>query len=155
MFSLAEIHPVIVHFPIVFFLSLVAFDTVTAVRGAPLAGRTSTGNISTGLALLAGLSAVVAFAFGDLAYDIARSAGYNETQLEIHEELGTWTAILLATWAVVRAYIWWRGAALVNRVRLAVLGIEFGGAALIITTAYFGGYLVYDLGVNVARASVG
>ena len=55
----------------------------------------------------------------------------------------------------MRAYIWWRGAALVNRVRLAVLGIEFGGAALIITTAYFGGYLVYDLGVNVARASVG
>lgn len=153
MISLAHVHPVIVHFPIVFFLSLVAFDALTAVRGASLAGRTSAANISTGLALLAGLSAIVAFGFGDIAYDIARDAGFPEAQLETHEALGTWTAMLLVAWAAVRGYLWWRGSALVNRNKAAVVGIEFAGALLIVATAYFGGQLVYDLGVNVAHAA--
>jgi uncharacterized membrane protein len=31
--------------------------------------------------------------------------------------------------------------------------IEVAGAALVVVTAYYGGQLVYDLGVNVAHAA--
>jgi len=152
MISIAHIHPSVVHFPIVFFLTLAAFDALAAVRGTSLAGRSGAANMSAGLALLAGLSAIVAFGFGDIAYDIARDAGFPEARLETHEALGTWMAILLLAWAVARSYLWWRGSALVDRYKMAVVGLEIAGAVLIIATAYFGGQLVYNLGVNVARA---
>jgi uncharacterized membrane protein len=38
---------------------------------------------------------------------------------------------------------------------IAVPVIEVAGAALVTVTAYYGGLLVYDLGVNVARAATG
>jgi uncharacterized membrane protein len=36
---------------------------------------------------------------------------------------------------------------------LAVSLVEVAGAALVIATAYYGGQLVYDLGVNVVHAA--
>jgi len=155
MISVAHIHPVIVHFPIVFFLSLMVFDTVTVARGGTLSGRSSIANISVALALLSGAAAVLAFMFGDLAYDIAIGSGFQEAQLETHEALGTSTAIALGVWALLRGFFWWRGSALVNRNGKAIAGIEIAGALLVVTTAYFGGHLVYDLGVNVSRVAGG
>jgi uncharacterized membrane protein len=155
MFSLAEIHPVAVHFPIVLFLSLAAFDTIMVARGATLSGRSGIANLSAGLALLSGVAAIVAYLFGDLAYDIAISSGIAESKLETHEALGTWTAMLLVVWAALRSYFWWRGSTLANKGKRVIVGIELAGALLVVTTAYFGGQLVYELGVNVARAGGG
>jgi len=151
MLSIQEIHPILVHFPIVFFLTLGAFDVIALVRGVKIFGRSCASSISTGLAALAGVSAIFVSFFGDMAADVAVRSGVPEARLETHETLGTTTAIFVGIWALVRILLWWRDQALSSRGRTAAVGIEVAGALLVITTAYFGGQLVYDFGVNVAH----
>lgn len=99
--------------------------------------------------MLSGLSAIVAYVFGDLAYDAAISSGVAAVNLETHEALGTWTAAFIVIWALLRGYFWWRGSPMARGSKAVAVGIEVTGALLIVTTAYFGGQLVYELGVNV------
>ncbi len=152
MLSIAHIHPIAVHFPIVFFLTLAGFDTVMLAMRVPISGRRCVSNISAVLAVLAGLAAVVTYTFGDMAYDAAVASGVAAARLETHETLGTITAICFAVWALIRGYVWWCGILLEGARKLAVVLIEIAGVLLITTTAYFGGQLVYELGVNVGRA---
>lgn len=63
------------------------------------------------------------------------------------------TATAFVIWAAVRAFLWWRDIRLSGRLAAAVPALEFLGAALVMTTAYCGGQLVYELGVNVAHAA--
>lgn len=153
MLPIAQFHPILVHFPIVFFLSLAAFDVVLLVRGGAIAGRTCSAGISTGLAVLAGLSAIVTFVLGDLAYDAALAAGFDEAVLESHEGMGTTTAIAFLVWALIRVVLWWRQVPVTGALKTAAVVLEVAGVGLIVTTAYLGGHLVYELGVNVAHAA--
>lgn len=155
MLSITDLHPIAVHFPIVFFLTLAVFDAVMLFRGNTISGRACTANISTGLAVLAGLAAVATYVLGDLAYDAAVASGIPHGRLETHEGLGTTTAVVLAVWALLRGYLWWRNAPIEGVAKTAAVAIEAAGALLIIVTAYFGGQLVYELGVNVAHAAGG
>jgi len=149
MLPVQLIHPVIVHFPIVFMITLAAFDLVATLRGAAVTGKTASGNASAGLALLAGLSAITAFHFGGVALDFAEAGGFHNEIAEIHESLGEFTAAAFAIWAAVRALLWLRDFRPAGLLAMAIPVIEIAGAALVIATAYFGGQLVYDLGVNV------
>ncbi len=71
MIPIQHIHPMLVHFPIVFFLSLAAFDVIALARGVNVTGRSWAGTVSTVLALLAGASAVATWFFGDMALSVA------------------------------------------------------------------------------------
>ena len=51
----------LVHFPIVFFLCLSAFDVTAWVKGVTITGRSVAGTVSVGLAALSGLSAIAAY----------------------------------------------------------------------------------------------
>jgi len=147
-----QIHPVVLHFPIVFTLTLVVFDATALSRGALIGGRRCVANVSTGLAVLAGIAAAVTFIFGDLAFDAAIAAGAPDSLLETHEELGEVTAFVLLAWAIIRGILWWRKMPLAGYRGLSIVVIEFGISALIVTTAYFGGQLVYEFGVGVTSA---
>ena len=103
--------------------------------------------------MLAGLAAVAAMAFGKLALGIAESHGFHSEVAEIHEGLGELTAASFALWALVRGFLWQRDIRPAGMSAAAVPIIEVLGAALIVVTAYYGGALVFDLGVNVARAA--
>ncbi len=151
MLAAQHIHPVLVHFPIVFMITLAVFDLIAGLRGAEITGRTASGNASAGLALLAGLSAIVTFYFGGVALDIAEAGGFHSDIAEMHEGLGEFTALAFAVWAAIRIFLWFRDIRFSSPMVLAVPVIELAGAALVIATAYFGGQLVYDLGVNVAH----
>ncbi|SMF76932.1 Uncharacterized membrane protein [Tistlia consotensis] len=155
MIPLSQLHPMVVHFPIVFLLCLGVFDLVCLVRGSSISGRSCTAALSTGLAVLAGVAAGVTFLLGDMAFDIAVAHGMPEAKLEQHEGLGTWTAILALTWAVLRALAWWRGLSLEGGRKPAVVVLEIALVGMVVATAYFGGKLVYDLGVNTAWAMRG
>ena len=150
MIPLQHIHPMLIHFPIVFFLSLAAFDLIAAFRGVSVTGRSTAGTISFGLAVLAGLSALAAYFFGGIALDIAESGGFHSDVAEIHEGLGELTAIAFAIWAVLRGVAYWRNLRLSGKAAAITPVIELAGVALVIATAYYGGQLVFDLGVNVA-----
>lgn len=153
MIALEHIHPMIVHFPIVFFLTLAVFDVTAAVMGMSTTGRTGAGNVSAGLAALAGFAAVAAMGFGKLALGIAESRGLHSAVAEMHEELGELTAASLALWALVRGILWWRDVRLTRWSAAVAPIIEVIGATLVVVTAFYGGSLVFDLGVNVARAA--
>lgn len=151
MLPTAQLHPAIVHFPIVFVFSLAAFDVLATMRGKEILAKSRTANISASIALLAGISAVAAFVLGDMAYDIAVASGVPTSKLDLHEGLGTWTAGLVAALAVARGWLWWHGDTFGRHMNLTVLAAELVAATLIIATAYFGGELVYEFGINVLR----
>lgn len=146
---LSHLHPIAVHFPIVFALCLAAFDFLATISRYDIVGRSVPARISAAIAVLAGIFAAITYSLGDMAYDIAVASGVPKTTLEMHESLGTWTAAVLMIWAIVRGAMWWRGRP-AGTLRYGILAVELIIATLVVTTAYFGGHLVYDLGVNVA-----
>ncbi len=143
------IHPAIVHFPIVFVLSLFAVDSFALARGLPLTSGTELGRASMVLAAFAALFAILAFVFGDQAYDIARAAGTSVVVLEPHEELGTITAVAVIIWGVLRGFIYWRGFSLNGSRSGIVVFADFVLVGLILITAFYGGQLVYEHGIAV------
>lgn len=153
MLSVQHIHPILVHFPIVFMITLGVVDLVAAARGKVITGRGAVGNLSLGLALAAGAFAVASYFFGDMALEIAESGGFHSDIAEAHEALGEAVAVAFAIWALIRLGLWWRDLRLAGGGAFAVALVEVAGAALVVVTAYYGGQLVYDLGVNVAHAA--
>lgn len=149
MLPLEQFHPIVVHFPIVFFLSLAALDTFALARNVPIGGRGGVANLSAGLAVLAGLAAALSAVLGDAALDVALAGGTKAETLATHQTLGVTTAVVLTLWGLVRAFIWWRRMP-INKAGVAgVVLVELAFAVLIIITAYYGGQLVYEFGVNV------
>ena len=155
MIPVQHIHPMIVHFPIVAIFLLVAFDVVATAMGKSVTGRTVVSNIATGLAVLAAGSAAAAFYFGGLALDVAEAGGFSSDIAETHEALGKYVAVFLALWALVRVVLWFRDFRFKGVSAYLVPLVTVAGTALVVTTAYFGGQLVFDLGVNVAKVAAG
>lgn len=153
MLAVQHIHPILIHFPIVFFLTLAAVDLVATLRGGITTGRGALGNFSTGMAVAAAAFAVAAYFFGDAALEFAEDGGFHSNVAEIHEGLGETTAVIFAVWALIRLGLWWRDLRLTGAGALVVSLAEVAGAGLVVATAYYGGQLVYDLGVNVAHAA--
>lgn len=143
------IHPAVVHFPIVLVLLLFAVDIYALVRGVPLTSQTCLGRASMVLATCAAIFAIVAFFFGDQAYDIARAAGVKLSVLEAHEEMGTMTTVAICSWVVLRGLAFWRGMSISGRRAGAAMLAEFVLVGLVLTTAFYGGQLVYEHGVAV------
>ncbi|TIP34799.1 MAG: hypothetical protein E5X77_39380, partial [Mesorhizobium sp.] len=73
---------------------------------------------------------------------------------EIHEGLGGISALTFLGWGLLRLVLWVRNREL-GTLAPAIPAIEIAGAALVTVTGYYGGQLVYDLGVNVTKVAVG
>lgn len=154
MIPIEHIHPMLVHFPIVLIVLLAALDLIAALRGVQLAGRTCAANVATTITVIAALSAVAAFFFGGMALDHAEDGGFHSDMAETHEYLGTIVAMVLSAWGVVRLFLWWRNQGLSAGVTLLLPLISIAIASLVLTTAYYGGQLVYQQGVNVTKMVV-
>jgi uncharacterized membrane protein len=150
MIPLEHIHPMLVHFPIVLFFGALALDLLAAVTGRDLTQR----SVLPGLALIVlwlgvAAAAVTAF-FGDAALDIAASRGFPDAALEAHEGLGWTTLFVFLAIAVLRALAWWRRIPLGGARAWLATAMTLAGVVVLTMTAYRGGELVYQLGVNVA-----
>jgi uncharacterized membrane protein len=149
MIDLVHIHPMLVHFPIVLFLVAVTVQLLTLVRGGDLIERACLPSIGFVALILAALAALVAAVFGDIAFDHAIELGFPQGSLETHQELGLTTTWLFVALAVVQGIARWRGLPLktARGWTLALVGVV--GCAVLLVTAYYGGNLVYKIGVNV------
>jgi uncharacterized membrane protein len=152
MFPLYLIHPMIVHFPIVLLLSVPVIDAYALARGGDLAARRCVPNIALVALLLGVLAGVVAIIFGEIAADHATALGIANAPIERHEGFATTTIALFAVLAALRLFARWKKIPLASGRGWALIAVTLVGAGLVLTTAYFGGHLVYDLGVNVATA---
>ena len=149
MISIALIHPMLVHFPIVLFLGAVATDCAILARGADLSGREYLPKMAMSFLILGVLSACAAAFFGDIAMDKAVSAGFPAAPIERHEMFAMITLGLFVFQTLIRLFAAWKHIPLAG-VRGWLAEIPgFAGAACLIATAYYGGELVYHFGVNV------
>jgi uncharacterized membrane protein len=152
---LQHIHPMLVHFPIVLLYLAVAFDIGATFMGRSVTDRSTAGRISLALVVLAALSAIATYTFGSMALNVAEASGFHSDVAETHEMLGQWTAISFTIWAALRAIAWWRDTRLAGALSAMVPVIGLLGVVLVTSTAYYGGELVYALGVNVTRLTSG
>ena len=145
-----QIHPMVLHFPIVLIMILAVHDLFGLSRGLPLGGRGTYATVAMAIAVSAGASALLAAVFGDIALDTAVERGFQDGLAEMHEGLGSTAATLFAIWAALRAFVWWRQIEISGWKSSLVAIVDIALVLLVIVTAYFGGQLVYEYGVNVA-----
>jgi uncharacterized membrane protein len=151
MIPIQHIHPMVVHFPIVLIILMAAVDTFASFRGISVTGRTTAGNLSVSLSLMTGVFAIAAFIFGGYALNVAESGGFHSDVAEMHESLGEAVAIVTSIYAAFRAAMWLKDIRLKGPLSFALPIMGIAGCVLVAATAYFGGQLVYELGVNVAK----
>jgi uncharacterized membrane protein len=153
MIPIQHIHPMLVHFPIVLIFLLATVDVAAMLLRKTVTGRTATGNVSTALAVLMGIFSVLAYLYGGMALTVAEAGGFHSGIAETHESLGEIVAIAASLYALVRAVLWWRDTKITGAASILAPLVAVAGLVLISTTAYYGGQLVYDLGVNVQKLS--
>jgi uncharacterized membrane protein len=151
MISVEHIHPMLVHFPIALIFVIATIDIVAAMRGVTVTGRTTTGNFSTGLVITLAAFSVLSYIFGGLALGVAEAGGFHSDIAEVHEQLGEAVAIATIVYAAVRAILWWRDTRLTGTASSVTPIVALFGVIMVCATAYYGGQLVYDLGVNVQK----
>ena len=150
MISIALIHPMLVHFPIVLLIIAVAMDIILLLIKKDLANRQCLPMVALSALLLGTLSAGIAAVFGDIALDKAISLGFPSGPLETHETLALITIAVFSFHGLLRILAVWRRYPLRGIIGWISALPGMVGGVLLITAAYYGGELVYHLGVNVA-----
>ncbi len=149
MISLAHIHPMLVHFPIVLLMLGVVLDFAVLFRRGDLSGRQCLPLTAMSALYLGTLAAVVAAIFGDIALDQAIFLGFPSAPLETHQLFGLLTVGIFALLSLLRLLTRWRHYALAGGRGWLVALLELAGVLVLLVTAYYGGNLVYQIGVNV------
>jgi uncharacterized membrane protein len=150
MIDLYHIHPMLVHFPIVLFLLGCALEFIALARRTDLAGRGCLANATLATMVLAAVAACVTAFFGDVAFDHAVAIGFPHAPLDRHALLGYTTMWFFIVYAAFYLFAWWRHVRLGGGRGWLWFVVSLAGVALVLVTAYFGGDLVYRIGVNVA-----
>jgi uncharacterized membrane protein len=150
MIDLYHIHPMLVHFPIVLFLLGAAIQLIALARRTDLSGRSCLANGAFSIFVLAAIAAAVTAFFGDVAFDHAVSLGFPQAPLDRHAIFGYTTMWFFIVYAAFYLFAWWRHVPLAGGRGWLWFVATLVGVALVLVTAYFGGDLVYRIGVNVA-----
>lgn len=149
MIPIAEIHPMLVHFPIVLWLGAEVIAVTVLVRGGDVGARRHW-PLTAFYALLAGtLFACLAAFFGDIALDHAEAGGFKVAPMEFHEAFAIATLCIFGLHTILRLPALWRNLSLTGLRGWLAETPGLIGVVLLLITAYLGGNLVYHLGVNV------
>lgn len=152
MISIAMVHPMLVHFPIVLLITACSLDIIVLLIKKDLANRQCLPLVALSALLLGTMSAGIAAIFGDIALDKAISLGFPRGPLETHETLALITIAVFSVHCLLRLLALWRRIPLRGRIGWISALPGMVGVVLLIFTAYYGGELVYHYGVNVATA---
>ncbi len=149
MIDIVHIHPMLVHFPIVLYLLAVALQWLILLRRGDLAANSCLANGALAALVLAALAAVAAAFFGDIALDHAIALGFPGAPLQTHATFGIATMSWMLLVAVLHLLARWRHWQLIGNAGSGLTLLTTAGIVLLIATAYYGGDLVYHIGVNV------
>ncbi len=149
MIAITDIHPMLVHFPIVLWICAGTISVAVLIRGGDMSARLRWPMVASYSLLAGSVIAIVAAVFGDIASDKAVATGFPIGPIETHEVAAVTTIIIFKLHLLIRWLAIWRKYPLRGvRGWLAELPGLVGIAGLL-TTAYLGGQLVYHMGVNV------
>ncbi|MEW6005054.1 MAG: DUF2231 domain-containing protein [Stygiobacter sp.] len=145
--NLAGLHPMIVHFPIVLFISYFLVEV------SNLFFKQSIVDAVNFIILLAGvLFSVVAVLTGNQAYNAALHILQSKPAeivkvLELHETMATISLWLFTAILFLRYYLFSKNK-LTQKWKILISIIAFFGVIFIYQTAFLGGKLVFDFGVG-------
>lgn len=135
------IHPMLVHFPIALLFTSVLFDLVSFYTG-----REDFKKGGFWLLILGWIAGLAATLSGTWSEEIVEKAGVPKAAIELHESFALTTLGLFAGLMLVRFWIRNRWS---PRDRLLYTGVALIGLALLATTGFWGGDLVYRYGAGV------
>jgi uncharacterized membrane protein len=154
----AELHPLVIHFPIALLLVAPLF-IIFGIIVNPQQGRPF---LLTALSLIAlgTLGTVLAVATGEAAADVAHRTATMSAVLERHQELAENTQDIFALLTVIFAAILFLPRLLKREITTAVariLPLAFlvfygAGAVVLVNTAHNGGRLVHEYGIHAMLA---
>jgi len=153
MISPELLHPIVIHFPLVLLTLAIAIDLWVLIRGGDLSAHKGLALVGLWSLVLGTLSAGLAAAFGDIAADIAVGRGFSEAPIENHETMALTALAIFVGYTGIRLVAWWKSVSLAAPRGWLAAGLGLAGTAVLITAAYYGGELVYGLGINVAHAA--
>jgi len=139
-----NIHPLIIHFPIVLLLTAVVADL-----GA-LLFKKSAWLQKTAITLygFGGLSAVVTYFTGKQAADMVTFPAASYPVIGRHADLALYTSIFFGIYALVRLFLYWKKWDAKKGIAVLLFLIAAAGYGLLQQTAEQGGMLVYKYGVG-------
>ncbi len=143
--TIERIHTMVVHFPIALLITSVFLDFLRLATK-----RENFERSGFHLLVLGVIGAVAAVIFGLLAEDAASDRPHIASTIETHETLAFTTALSFIILLIVR-YIFVRKDNF-SKIRPYYLIAAVVGISLLLTTAYYGGQLVYDYGAAVSAA---
>jgi uncharacterized membrane protein len=145
--NLAGLHPMIVHFPIVLFISYFLVEVSNLFFKQPIVDAVNL------IILLAGvLFSVVAVLTGNQAHNTALHILQSKPAeivkvLELHETMATISLWLFTAILFLRYYLFSKNK-LTPKWKILISIIAFFGVIFIYQTAFLGGKLVFDFGVG-------
>lgn len=155
LLGLPNLHPILVHFPIVLLPLAVLIDLVAVLRRSPIWSRAA-----TGFYVLGALAAWITAEAGEEAvHSLENVPATTQPLLSEHSDLGHYTLWLFAALAAIRLVLWWRDHRSDRLSMIAVRGVVVVagliGLGVLYETADHGGRLVYQhgLAIEVAPAS--
>jgi uncharacterized membrane protein len=138
-----NIHPLIIHFPIVLWLVAVFFDLIFLIIKEAWIRKTA-----MALYGLGAISAFAAFLSGNQAIDIVTIPFQGEMTASNHSDWGGYTLYFFIAYSIVRAFIFWKQWDKKKIVAIALFILGTIGMGMVAKTADMGGKLVYKYGVG-------
>ncbi|WP_422008012.1 DUF2231 domain-containing protein [Roseivirga pacifica] len=141
-----NIHPMIIHFPIVLWLVAVFFDLFFLIKPNEWLRKTT-----MIMYVLGALAAFAAYLSGDQAIDMVSVPMQGEVSAGKHSDWGHYTLYYFATYAAIRILLFWKNWDKKKWVVILMFLLGATGVGLVAKTADMGGKLVYKYGVGTKK----
>lgn len=141
-----NIHPMIIHFPIVLWLVAVTADLVFLFLS-----KSWLRNMTITLYILGALSAFAAYLSGGQAMDIVTVPMQGEVTAGNHSDWGHYTFYFFSAYAVIRLFLFWKQWDKKKWLAIVLFILGAAGMGMVAKTADMGGKLVYKYGVGTQK----
>jgi uncharacterized membrane protein len=139
-----NIHPMLIHFPIVLWLVAVLADLVSLFLA-----KSWLKNMTITLYMLGALGAFAAYLSGSEAIDMVSVPMQAELTASNHSDWGHYTFYFFTAYAIVRLFLFWKQWDKKKWLAIMLFILGAVGIGMVAQTADLGGKLVYKYGVGI------